>query len=623
MSKKKKTNKNSTIAKKIDITDENINLEIDNKVTAKKKKNYLGGILLIFMTILSILYFILSLYKFDSLNSVISGLLILLFSLLLVGSISGNLIYKKKTKLFMILIFIIYLGFGICTSCGLINFSIIKVMDDLVGKSLTKAIEWSTDNNITLNQDYEYSDIVDEYHIIYQDVKVGTKLKNIKSVNVLVSEGPNPDKEIVIPNMLGYDCCDVLEFIKKNYLTNVVIEFIQSSDKVNSLIEQSKSGNVRRNEEIKFVFSYGEERDYTEVKMRNLKNKSKIEALFYLKEYGIKYEISYDFSDKVKRGNVISQSVKPGTVVKISGDDASVVKIVISKGKKIVVPDLKKMSVTDITNWIIKNKLKVEFMDSYDESVKENSVISASHNKDDVVEEGDVITVTLSKGKLKMPDFKNLNEFREWADKYNISYQEEHEFSDDVSIGEVIKYSYNKGDTIKNNDTIIVTISDGKKVTVPSVKGLSKADATSKLKNSDLRYSFIYKYSSSVEKGKVINQSISAGSSVSSGTTITVTISNGKAPASSSNGNNSNKGNNTSTPTCDRSKTAVFWLQTGNTGSQTLSATKNGNPGFTIYGNLVDSCSNGDSSSGTVCNASAYDGKTLSLCDSISLTIVK
>ena len=33
------------------------------------------------------------------------------------------------------------------------------------------------------------------------------------------------------------------------------------------------------------------------------------------------------------------------------------------------------MSVDEVTEWIIKNKLKVEFKDSYDEAIKENAVI--------------------------------------------------------------------------------------------------------------------------------------------------------------------------------------------------------------------------------------------------------
>ena len=52
-------------------------------------------------------------------------------------------------------------------------------------------------------------------------------------------------------------------------------------------------------------------------------------------------------------------------------------KLTISKGPKIKVPDLKKMTMTEITEWIIKNKLKVEFIDQYDEKIKDNKVRSS------------------------------------------------------------------------------------------------------------------------------------------------------------------------------------------------------------------------------------------------------
>ena len=623
MSKKKKKNTVNKLNKKV--VDKTIEKDVDkdkdfvrhiDKYDSKKKGNTLINILVV-LTIISCLGYIAStIINIENLKDIILALLLFLFTIFFVSVSITNPSKKKGTNILALLILFIYQVLGSLLLFDIVKLPTMKVMDDLVGKSLTNAIEWTTDNKISLEQEYEYSDLIDEYHIIYQDVKAGTKLKKINKVTVLVSEGPNPDKEIILPNMVGWESEDVLKYIEDNHLTNVLIEFVQSENKENTLIEQSKSGNVRRNEEIKLTFSYGEERSYSEVKLADLTNKTKLEALFYLKKYGIKYEFSYDFSDKIKRGNIISQSVKAGTMVSITGDNVTTVKVVISKGKKIIIPDFKKMSVTEVTNWIIKNKLKVEFKDAYDESVKENSVISSSHTKGDAVEEGTVITITLSKGKLKMPEFKSLNEFREWASKYNINYEEQHEFSNDVAIGEVIKYSYNKGDTIKNGDTIIVTISDGKKISVPN----SKNEATSKLKSAGLNYSFVYKYSDSVAKGNVISQSISSGSEVSSGTTITVTISNGKMPNKNISNGGSSGNNKPSTPSCDN---VLFFIQGGNTGVQVLNATKQAYPQFTITATFVDSCSNGDSSSGSVCNASSYDEKTLSTCNPINLTIVK
>lgn len=619
---KKKNSKNTTIPEeKKNKQEEDFVRKIENKDTKdKKKKNTIINILVI-LTIISCLgYFGGTILNGVNLKDIVLALLLLLFTVFFVSVSVTNPSKKKGSNILALIVLIIYQAFGCLVMFNIIKMPTIKVMENLVDKSLSSAVKWTTDNKIDLEQIYEYSDVVSEYHVIYQNVKPGTKLKNVKKLILTISEGPNPSKEIIIPSMIGWESETVLKYIEDNHLTNIKVEFVKSTSKANTLIEQSKSGNVRRNEEIKFVFSYGEERDFSEIKLSNLTNKSKYEAMFYLAKNGIKYEFVYDFSDSIKKDNVISQNVEPGTMISLTGENVVTVKVTISKGPKIIVPDLKAMSVEDVTSWIIKNKLKVEFKDAYDENIAENKIISASHNKGDAVSEGTVITITISNGKLRMPSLKSLSEFREWATKYNINYDEQHEFSDSVAIGDVIRYSYKKGDTIKNNDTIIVTISDGKKISVPSVIGLTKSAAEAKLKSAGLNYNFVYRYNSNVEKGKVSNQSISASSTVSAGTTVTVTISNGKAPSNNGNGGNSGGTTPTPKPSCEN---ILFFIQNGNTGSQVLSATRSAYPKFNITATFVDSCSNGDSVSGSVCNASSYDDKKLSTCNKINLIIVK
>ena len=619
---KKKNSKNTTIPEeKKNKQEEDFVRKIENKDTKdKKKKNTIINILVI-LTIVSCLgFFGGTILNGVNLKDIVLALLLLLFTVFFVSVSVTNPSKKKGSNILALIVLIIYQAFGCLVMFNIIKMPTIKVMENLVDKSLSSAVKWTTDNKIDLEQIYEYSDVVSEYHVIYQNVKPGTKLKNVKKLILTISEGPNPSKEIIIPSMIGWESETVLKYIEDNHLTNIKVEFVKSTSKANTLIEQSKSGNVRRNEEIKFVFSYGEERDFSEIKLSNLTNKSKYEAMFYLAKNGIKYEFVYDFSDSIKKDNVISQNVEPGTMISLTGENVVTVKVTISKGPKIIVPDLKAMSVEEVTSWIIKNKLKVEFKDAYDENIAENKIISASHNKGDAVSEGTVITITISNGKLRMPSLKSLSEFREWATKYNINYDEQHEFSDSVAIGDVIRYSYKKGDTIKNNDTIIVTISDGKKISVPSVIGLTKSAAEAKLKSAGLNYNFVYRYNSNVEKGKVSNQSISAGSTVSAGTTVTVTISNGKAPSNNGNGGNSGGTTPTPKPSCEN---ILFFIQNGNTGSQVLSATRSAYPKFNITATFVDSCSNGDSVSGSVCNASSYDDKKLSTCNKINLIIVK
>ena len=403
------------------------------------------------------------------------------------------------------------------------------------GKTMTDVMKWANQNNIKVTQEYEYSDMVPEFEVISQSVKVGTDARDIDEIVVAVSEGPNPFKEIIVPSMLTWDDERVINFVLNNYLSNVIVEFAESDQVKDTVIEQSKSGNLRRNEELRLVLSFGEEGSDSEVSIIDFTGKSKFEIEFFMKQHKLNYDFVYDFSDTIKKGYGVSQSIAAGEVVPAEEK----IQITISKGPKIVIPDLSGKEVDALTEWAIDNHLKLEFVDKYDDSVKKGKVISIDKEKGDVVEQGTLIKVTLSLGSLKMPKFKNIDAFYNWADKYGIKYEIKHEFNDEVAVGEIIEFSYKSGAVIKNDDVITVTVSDGAKAFVPNLIGLTKSDATKKLKHAGLNYNFVYR-NNTKKKDTVIGQSITSGSEVSSGTTITVTLSNGKSDNSNNNNSSSN-----------------------------------------------------------------------------------
>lgn len=624
---KVKTDNKKDISKTIEIKESTVEKKItssENKSKTSKRKSSLFLNLLVALVLLSGgCYFITSLLKFNSLGDIVNGLLLLGVSIFFVAATVTNPSKKKGTSyLALILLFFIQL-LG-----TLVNYEIVawptNTIGNFVGKSLTDVIEWTNKNNIELIQEYEYSDLIPEYHIIYQNKDVNTKISKIKKLKVAISEGPSPYKDVVLPNMIGWNTDDVLKFIKDNHLTNVLVDFVKDNSKINTLIEQSETGNIKRNDEVKFIFSYGEERSYSEVKIIDLTDMSTFDAEFYLKQYGIKYEFDYDFSDTIERGHVIKQDALAGSMVSISGDGAKLVKVTISKGPKIIVPDLKAMTLSEITEWVIKNNLKIEFKDRYDDTVLENGVADANYKKDDIVEEGTLIIITVSKGKLVMEKFESYSQFREWADTYGIKYEEKHEFNNDIPTGEVVKYSYEVGSTIKNGDVVIVTISDGKKISVPNVVGITKDQATNKLRNAGLGYSFVYKYDNNVAKGKSISQSIRAGSEVSQGTTVTVTISNGVKPVS--NTGNSKPTTTPSTPACvkktytvGRNLNNIFANYSGfdTVKSQLVSFFANNYPNVKINVIAVDG---GDATSGSYIGGIG-PGSTIESCNSSAYTI--
>ncbi len=540
----------------------------------KKKKNKICYFFLTIALISTLALFGGSIYQGLKEGLEIKNLIILLLSTVFViffiftAIIAGR---KGKTSAILASLALILLN---CFELAL-QFNLIKLpnqkLENLTNRSLTEAVKYAEKNNIELTQIYEYSDMIKEYNIIGQNIKENKNLKQVKKLTVAVSEGPNPDKDVIIPNMLTWSDEAVLKFIKENHLTNVEVEFIESAKLKNTVIEQEQSGNRKRSDLLKLKFSLGEATDITETKLIDLTKKSEFEAIFWLKQHAIDYEIKTDFSNKIKRGFVMSQSEKFGTLLK---PKESKITLTISKGPKIKVPDLTKMTTSEITEWIIKNKLKVEFKDEYDDKVKNNKVIKANYKKGDFIEQKTLVSITLSKGKLKMPKINNLDELKSWAEKYNIIYQEEYEFDSLVEKGQIIRVSHKEGETIKNGETITVTISQGKKTKVPKVIGLKKQAIITALKEANLKYSFVYQDNEKIEKDVAIAQSLKEGSEVSEDAMITVTLSTGKKKTQTSNNkptnntnnsNNSNSGNNNNnnttptnpTPSCEEKSYTV------------------------------------------------------------------
>ena len=520
----------------------------------KKKKNVFVNILLFITLVITISNFVITLIYNNDKNLLINSISSLLLCIFSIFFIFVSLTNKRKKVYIMLssLLLIMFNGINISKNLGLLRFLELNHVEDFTNKSLVDVIKWSEKNKVEVEQIYEYSDTVDEYKIIGQNIKENSLVKDVKKLTVTVSEGPDPNKDVIIPDMDTWNVDRVVDTIKSNYLNNVEIEYIESDDEKDTLVEQSKSGSIKRSDEIKFTFSIGSYDDLSPIKLMNLENKSEFDSLLYLKKNGIKCEVEKEFSSKIKRDYVIKTDKNIGDKLTPNNDDSKV-KVIVSKGSKITVPDLKKYSVLKITKWVIKNKLQLEFNEQYDDSIKKGKVISVNYNKGDKIEQKTLITITVSKGSLIMKSFDDLDEFRKWAIKYSVNYEEKYDFSENVDEGKIISFSHKMGDVIKNDDIVVVTISQGRKTTVPDLIDNTKNDAIKKLDNAKLKYTFVYE-NSTKDKNIVIKQSLSSGSVVAEDSTITVTLSNGKKPTTESSNstkstkksttNNSNSNNN-------------------------------------------------------------------------------
>lgn len=494
----------------------------------KEKKKFKTSLLFGTITlIIAITYFTYSFINIDNIltniNTLSIPLLILIISFIIFISALKS---KEKNNIYTILslVLIIFITFSFLTDKKIIKLPEEEKMANYINKDYAILKEWCSKNNIELETNYEFSDEIEKGKIIRLDINEGTLVKDIQVITVTISDGPDYDKTIILPSMLGWNVDDLLEYINKNYLINVTINFESDSTEKDIIFKQNKNGELRRNSEIIFTCSLGDVKDIpTIVSMENLLNKDLLEATVWLKRNNIKYKIEYEFSDEDKN-TIIKQNIETSKEIDTAKDE---VILTVSKGKAIKMIDLTKLTVNEVTDWIIKNNLKISFDEIYDESIETGKIIKQSIPVDTEIATDTLITVTISKGQIKMQKFNSLYEFKEWANKYNIKYSESYEYSSTIQKGNVISYSYKENDIVDPDSVIYVKVSLGKAITIPSFIGNSKTEAQNTCNSIGLKCNFVSGNYTNYNQNVVYAQSRIKGNRVASGSSITLTLSKG------------------------------------------------------------------------------------------------
>lgn len=524
---------------------------------------------------------------------------------------------------------------------GLYMTNVIKLptqsyLPNFESKNLTKAINWTEENNVKTDQNFEYSDTTKKYSVISQSKKPETLTKDINKVDFVVSNGPDYSKEIILADMTGWNVDDVVKFVEENFLSNVTINFEENTSvKKDTVISQSSTGTIKRSDPIIFTVSLGDKASLSPIKLKDLKNESLLKAEVYLGRNGILYELKYEFSDSIEKGHVISSNPKQGTTIKPD----EMVTLTISKGKEIKVPNLKNKTMAYVTKWMVENNLQINYSDRYDNEIKSGRVIESNYKEGDIIEEGTTVDVTFSKGPLVMKKFDNINDFKSWADTNGIKYEIKEEFNDEIEKDKIIKTSIEEGANINLDNTITVYVSKGTAVTVPDFTNKTKSEVQKECNNLGISCSFTEEYSTK-SSGKVIRQSIASGTQISKGDNIVITIATDKKTSSTSNktsssssssrpssgssssssssgGSNSSSGGQTS-PSCETTvlNIAPSWVKIGDPNA-TCSNIKSKYDKFITCD--IGPANNG--TSGQILNMSELQGITVNSCNKVTVKI--
>lgn len=184
---------------------------------------------------------------------------------------------------------------------------------------------------------------------------------------------------------------------------------------------------------------------------------------------------------------------------------------------------------------------------NYSTTVEYNKIVSQTPSAGEVVQVGDVVQVIMSGGtrEVTMPDLESLSEEEAAAalnaqglvlDKKAI----DSDFNDFVEKGRVYFQSVESGQKVTPGSTVSFSISLGQLaketalVTVPDLSGKTKKEAAAVLEALKAEKGFTFplgsidkKYNAEVPKGKILSQSLKAGSIVRTNEAIDLVISKG------------------------------------------------------------------------------------------------
>lgn len=167
------------------------------------------------------------------------------------------------------------------------------------------------------------------------------------------------------------------------------------------------------------------------------------------------------------------------------------------------------------------------------EEYEEGQIISQNIPQGDLVDEGTMIRVVVSRGKgeseVSVPSVTGYtdNAAIGMLQDAGLDYNREYESSDQVPEGTVIRQSPDSGTTVAAGTKVTIVVSQGKEsVTVPELKNKTESEARQELERVGLQVGAVNtEYSDTVEEGKVISQSEIAGKTVYSGTSVDIVIS--------------------------------------------------------------------------------------------------
>lgn len=224
-------------------------------------------------------------------------------------------------------------------------------------------------------------------------------------------------------------------------------------------------------------------------------------------------------------------------VLTLFGSLASIFSSLTGDNQEIEVRNFIGMNLTEAEELLNKDGLKYTVSYSYSSEYANNLVMRQNINAGQKVKTGRFIELTVSQGSqtFTMPAITDmtLSQARVLLSKYDVTIESEDVVDNSVAAGKIITQEPAEGAEVSAGQVIKVTVSKGREINVPDLKGRTEDDAMVYLVIQGLTLGEIKREEShEYEEGYVIGQSLNPGDTVLEGSSIDLTVSSGPGPES-------------------------------------------------------------------------------------------
>ncbi len=408
----------------------------------------------------------------------------------------------------------------------------------MVGWSEGDAELWARENEVLLQVETVHSDEVPAGQIISQTPSEGEEIASGEFVKLVISAGPDLSIMVPVPDILNMTMQEVEAWAEENRMETVRItteesETIPSGEAIRFYVNDNTvlGTEIRRDTPFYVIFSRGQG-EGEDVKLPNFLTMSLEEAKTFATENGIVLSVIEEFSESVAEGSIIRQDIKAEETVR----EGDAVKIYVSLGKEIIVPNFFEMSKEEAALKATQLGITTLVTERYVTPFEEGDLVSQSISAGALYETGDIVELVYSLGfKVVVQSFvgKTEPDVRAWVEPYNklganikvnTTYTSSTQPAGTILSQDKIDY------TMTITDTLNLVVSKGKIVYVPNFisPGMTREEAIAVCEQLNIVPVFVEEVNSSVGTGVVFKQALSPGVEIAEETTITLTYNPGQ-----------------------------------------------------------------------------------------------